>query len=387
MKQTETTASAAEGSTPGRGPGTVTVLLIDENTEDIELIEQILSGEDIAVKAATDLDMGLSLINREIDLIILDLDLPYSQGYDTFEVVSDYSTRTPMIVLTRNENKELAQKAMRHGAQDYLFKRTVNGEVLVRSIRYAIERRKLVEEQKAIKSGLIESGADIERFVYVAAHDLKQPLGSVISHLQRLQPDQAENRLDETAEEDVSSALEGAARMQEMIADLTEFSQIGIEGSMFGPVDLEEVLAAVIEKDGAKIDRAGASITHDPLPALFGDKMQLTLLLHNLLDDAMIFRGSEPLQVHFSADEGKKEWSFSVKDNGRGMPEQYLDLVIGRFERLSATSAAGEYPGVGIDLIISKRIVERHGGDLWIDSKDGKGTIYHFTILKEQRWA
>lgn len=360
----------------------VTVLLIDESDEDIASINQMLSGENFTVKVARDLDMGLSLVNKGIDLIILDLYLPNSQGYDTFEVVSDYSANIPMMVLTRNLDKDLALKAMRYGAQDYLFKETINGEVLTRSIRYAIERKKLVEEQKAIKLGLFEYSADIERFAFVTAQDLKQPLDAVIGHLQRLRPHHAERPLDGDAEENISLALDGAWRMQGMITDLLEYSRIGAEGGPIGPVDMEEVLAAFLQEQRSVIDQAGVIVTHDPLPTIRGDRAQLALLLHKLVDNVIRFRGTSPVRVHISAHEGPREWSFSFKGEGITVPDQLQDMVGGRFERLFAASAAGGYPGAGIDLIISKRIVERLGGSLWIDPLEGK-TIYHFTIPKE----
>jgi signal transduction histidine kinase len=370
-----TRASAAEIESTA-----ITVLLIDESTKDINLIKQMLSGENIVVKVATDVDMGLSLMDAGIDLIILDLYLPYSQGYDTFEVISDYSTMIPMIVLTHNRDKELAQKAMHHGAQDYLFKETINSEVLVRSIRYAIERKKLVEEQRLIKYGLIESSSGIEQFGYVVAHDLTQPLKGVIERLQLLRSDHAIKQLDKAIWENISSALDSAARMQEIITDLVEFSKVGIEGKPLEPVNMEEVLAAVLKEREGSTYKANATVTHDPLPTILADRTQMTLLLNNLLDNTIRFRGTRPILVHISADEGSKEWSFSVKDNGTGIPVQFQDIARGEFKGLFIESATGEYPGAGIDLIISKRIVERHGGSLWVDSEGGKWSMYRYHI-------
>jgi signal transduction histidine kinase len=383
MRETGQTKPLIRTDVTGREPGLITVLLIDENAEDIASIKQMLTGENITVKVATDVDMGLSLMDKSIDLVILDLYLPYSQGYDTYEVISDNSIRIPMVVLTRNQDKDLAQKAMHHGAQDYLFKETINGEVLVRSIHYAIERKKLVEEQRAIKNEVIGSSADIEQFGYVVAHDLKIPLRAVIEHLQLLRPGQPEKQLDKTIEENISLALDGAARMQEMITDLTEYSKVGMEGRSFEPVNMEEVLAAVLKKRGALIDRAHVVVTHDPLPIILADRTQMELLLNKLLDNAIRFRGARPMTVHISAGQGPKEWSFSIKDNGIGIPVPFQDMARGEFKGLFIESATGDYPGAGIDLIISKRIVERHGGSLWVDSEGGKWSMYRFTIPKE----
>jgi signal transduction histidine kinase len=368
----------------GSEPEPVTVLLIDESNEDIASIKQMLSGENITVKVATDVDMGLSLMNEKIDLVILDLYLPYSQGYDTYEVISDYSTRIPMIVLTRNQDKDLAQKAMHHGAQDYLFKETINSEVLVRSIHYAIERKKLVEEQRAIKYGIIGASADVEQFGYVVAHDLKVPLSVVIKHLQLLRSDHAVMALEKNTGENISLAFDGAARMQEMITDLVNYSKVGMEGRSFDPVNMEEVLAAVLKKREGSIEKSSVTVTHDPLPTILADRTQMNLLLNKLLDNAIRFRGTSPMSVHISAGEGPTEWSFSVKDNGTGIPVQFQDMVRGEFKGLFIESATGDYPGAGIDLIISKRIVERHGGSLWVDSEEGKWNLYHFTIPKER---
>ncbi|MDW5562632.1 MAG: response regulator [Methanomassiliicoccus sp.] len=357
-------------------------MLIDQSDEDMDSIKRMLSGENISVKIATDLDMGLSLINQGADIIIMDLYLPYSHGYDTFEVVRDYSATIPIIVLTENQDKDLALKAIRYGAQDYLFKETINGEVLVRSIRYAIERKMLVEEQKAIKFGLSRSSTDVEQFTYVAANDLSHLLDSVLEQLQLFKSDLAQ-RPPAKSTEGYNIAQESATTMRGIIDDLFGFSRVVVEGRPFERFSVEEALLTALDELRSLIDRTGAAVTHDPLPTIIGDRSQITLLLRNLIDTAIRFRGKGPLQIRVSTREDPKVWAFSVKDNGTGTPESLQDLVSGDFNSMFAGVAAKEHPGAGIKLIISKRVVERHGGIMKIVSVAEKGTATYFTIPKE----
>lgn len=384
MRRTAQLAPGAEAVAAWSESGKVTVLLIDQSSEDIESIKRLLSRANISVKTATDLDMGLSLIDKEIEAIIMDLDLPYSQGFDTFEVVSDYSTTTPVIVLTKNQDKELALKAMRYGAQDYLFKETINSEVLVRSIRYAIERKALVEEQKSLKFGVGRSGADIERFLYVAATELSPPLESLMKHLRFLESGPAQVPSAKSLEEGRYLALKDSMAMQGIINDLLGFAKVGVEGRSFERFDMEEALHAALVELRPLMERTGTTLTQDPLPNVFGDRAQITLLLHNLIETAMQFRGTDPLQVRVSAREGPKEWKFTIKDNSVGIPEALQGLVHGDFVNVFAGATAREHPGAGIRILISKRVVERHGGSMSVLSEDMGGTAFHFTIPKER---
>ena len=178
-------------------------------------------------------------------VVILDLNLPDSQGYDTFEAVGKMSGEVPVIVLTSNSDSKLAKKAMSHGAQDYLFKETINAEVMTRSIRYAIERNNLVLEQKAIMAELKRSNDELQQFVYVASHDLQEPLRMVTSYLSLMERT-FKHQLDPKAKEYIDHAMEGGNRMRELINNVLAYSRVDSQGKKFVPVDMGDVVAKVL---------------------------------------------------------------------------------------------------------------------------------------------
>ncbi|MCB0059758.1 MAG: hypothetical protein KDE45_22115, partial [Caldilineaceae bacterium] len=215
--------------------------------------------------------------------------------------------------------------------------------------------------------------------------DLQEPLRMVASYTQLLER-RYKGRLDADADDFISYAVEGASRMQKMISDLLAFSRVTTRGSDFAPTDCNAVLAEVLANLQFVIAEADATVTHDKLPTVDGDATQLRQLFQNLVANAVKFRGEAAPRVHISArlvDESSvetpsaPEWLFSVSDNGIGIDAQYVDRVFVIFQRLHTRS---EYPGTGIGLAIAKRIVERHGGRIWVESTPGAGATFLFTL-------
>ena len=244
------------------------------------------------------------------------------------------------------------------------------------------ELEKRVEERTA---ELMRSNEELERFAYIASHDLQEPLRMVASYTQLLER-RYKGRLDADADDFISYAVEGASRMQKMISDLLAFSRVTTRGSDFAPTDCNAVLAEVLANLQFVIAEADATVTHDKLPTVDGDATQLRQLFQNLVANAVKFRGEAAPRVHISArlvDESSvetpsaPEWLFSVSDNGIGIDAQYVDRVFVIFQRLHTRS---EYPGTGIGLAIAKRIVERHGGHIWVESTPGAGATFLFTL-------
>jgi len=164
--------------------------------------------------------------------------------------------------------------------------------------------------------------------------------------------------------------------MQQLINDLLTYSRVGTRGKPFEPADCMTVFATAVANLAVAIRDSGAEVTSDPLPMVMADERQLVQLFQNLIGNAVKFHGEEPPRVHVSAEQNGDEWVFSVRDNGIGIEPQYLDQAFKVFQRLHGR----EYPGTGIGLSIAKRIVERHGGRIWLESQPGKGTIVYFTI-------
>jgi len=237
------------------------------------------------------------------------------------------------------------------------------------------ERKQAEEKLRETMKELERSNAELERFAYVASHDLQEPLRMVASYTQLLEK-RYKDRLDRDAHEFIDFAVDGAKRMQQLINDLLAYSRVGTRGKTFEATDCEAVLNAAIANLDVAIRESKAKVTHDPLPAVMADEGQLVQLFQNLIGNGIKFHGKKLPCVHVSAKPNGDKWVFSVKDNGIGIDPQYYERIFIIFQRLHGE----EYPGSGTGLAIAKRIVERHGGRIWIESQPDIGTTFHFTM-------
>jgi len=183
--------------------------------------------------------------------------------------------------------------------------------------------------------------------------------------------------LDAKCREYIEGAAEGANRMEQQISDLLALSRIGTQGVRLAPVNLAEALNAALHTLQFTIKSTGASVTHGPLPTLLVDESQVILLFQNLIANALKFRGEAPPRLHISARNEKERWVVSVRDNGIGIAPQYAERVFQVFQRLHTRK---KYPGTGIGLAICRKIVERHGGTIWVESHLGKGSTFCFSL-------
>ncbi len=226
---------------------------------------------------------------------------------------------------------------------------------------------------------LARSNRDLEQFAYVASHDLQEPLRMVAGYLQLL-ADRYRGQLDEKAERYIGYAVDGAERMSKLIRDLLAFSRVNTRGDELRAVMAEDALCSAMKNLGSAMRESGASVAHDPLPAVRADSTQLAQLFQNLVGNAIKFRSQDrSLRVHVSAEAEGDEWIFRVRDNGIGFDQQYEEKMFLIFQRLHGR---GQYPGTGIGLAICKRIVERHGGRIWASGDPGQGSTFFFTIPK-----
>lgn len=246
----------------------------------------------------------------------------------------------------------------------------IENALLLRQLRLAeAELRKLNDE-------LVRSNSDLQQFAYVASHDLQEPLRMVASYTQLLAR-RYKGKLDADADEFIGYAVDGANRMQRLIQDLLAYSRVSTRGQAFEPVPVGAIVAQALDNLRGAVEESRAVVTRDPLPTVMADETQLLQLFQNLLSNAIKFRGGQPPRVHVSAARHDTEWQFSVRDNGIGIDPQYADRIFVVFRRLHNIT---EYPGTGIGLAICKKIVERHGGRIWVESQPGKGATFYFTV-------
>ncbi|WP_225336504.1 PAS domain-containing sensor histidine kinase [Halomicrobium urmianum] len=237
-----------------------------------------------------------------------------------------------------------------------------------------------VTERHEYQRKLEESNERLEQFAYAASHDLQEPLRMVSSYLQLIESRYADE-LDEDGREFIEFAVDGAERMRGMIEGLLEYSRVETRGDPFEPVDLDDVLAEVRDDLQMKTAESDAEITTEPLPTVEGDPDQLRQVFQNLLDNAMEYSGDEPPRIKVDAAERGDEWIVSVSDEGIGIDPDDSDRVFQVFQRLHSQD---DHAGTGIGLALSRRIVERHSGEIWVESEPGEGSTFRFTLPRSE---
>jgi len=235
-----------------------------------------------------------------------------------------------------------------------------------------LERRQAEERLRQATLNLERSNRELQQFAYVASHDLFEPLRMVTSYLQLLQDVQKE-KLDARSLEFISFAIDGARRMRALIEDLLAYSRVEARGAAFAEVDCEQVVRAAVTNLKVAIEESGAIVNVGSLPRVRGDAVQLTQVFQNLIGNAVKFRGQNPTRIEVAADRQGQEWIIHVRDNGIGIPAGEFERIFVIFQRLHTRR---EYPGTGMGLAICKKIVERHGGRIWVESEVGKGTTF-----------
>jgi len=287
--------------------------------------------------------------------------LPKNTRFDNFEVEHDF----PII----------GRKIMLLNARR-IYRKDIGTQMILLAIEDITEHRRREEELKKLSEELARSNIDLRDFAYVASHDLKKPLQS-IEGFAKLWARRYKGKLDAKADEFIEYIGSGVKRMQMFIKDLLEYSQVGAKEKKFKPTDCSGVVQKAVGNLQAAIEESNAVVTYDELPTVMVDTPQMISLFQNLIDNAIKFRGEEAPRVHISAERKGDEWVFSIRDNGIGIDPKDSERIFGMFQRLHGST---DYPGTGIGLAICKKIIERHGGRIWLESETGKGSTFYFTM-------
>lgn len=238
------------------------------------------------------------------------------------------------------------------------------------------ERKRMEDALRQSNTVLERSNQELEQFAYIASHDLQEPLRMIASYTQLLARRYG-GQLDERAGKYIHYVTDGARRMQSLISDLLDLSRVGTRGKPLRPVECASVLDHVLQSMRVALQERDAEVTCDALPAVMADEVQLAQLLQNLISNGIKFNRDTRPRIHISAERQGSAWILAIRDNGIGIEEKYLEAVFLAFRRLHARD---EYPGTGIGLAISKKIVERHGGRIWVTSKPGEGSTFHVSL-------
>jgi PAS domain S-box-containing protein len=279
-----------------------------------------------------------------------------------------------LTVEARIQRRDGAWRTLEIAGQNLVDDPVIAGVLL--NIRDITERKQAEQDLQSYATELQRSNQELQQFAYVVSHDLQEPLRMISSYLQLLQR-RYRGRLDAEADEFIGYAVDGAARMGNLIRGLLAWSRVTTQGEAFQPVDCQAVVGSVLENLKLAIEESAAVITCEPLPTVRADATQLGQLFQNLIGNAIKFRAGSAPRIAITAARRDAEWQFSIRDNGIGIEPQHAERIFGVFQRLHTQEA---YPGTGIGLAICKRIVERHGGRIWVESEPGQGAAFYFTL-------
>lgn len=372
-----------------------TILVVDDLPANLELVAGHLEqqGYRVVVAQSGDEAVERALLVRPA-LVLLDVMMPRIDGFETCRRMKARDEMRDVPVIFMSARTDIGDKlaGFSTGAVDYVTKPVDSAELAARvgtHLAMATLRRQLAEQnlrlqrevasREQAQAALQRSNAELEQLAYVASHDMQEPLRMIASYLQLVER-RYRDRLDADGQEFIGYAVDGAKRMQALIQDMLAYSRVGTKGRPPAPVEAAEVVRVALEHLRLAIQEAGAEIHVGNLPRVHGDGAQLVQLVQNLVSNAIKFRGNAQPQIRIDCDTDASGWCFAVRDNGIGIEPEYAERIFGMFQRLHPRSA---YPGTGIGLALCKRIVERHGGRLWVEPADGGGSVFRFMLPRE----
>ncbi|VXD21789.1 response regulator [Planktothrix paucivesiculata] len=365
------------------------ILIVDDTPDNLRLLSKTLSEQGYEVQCAINGNLALMAVKHEPpDLILLDIKMPEMDGYEVCKRLKNQAetAEIPVIFLSALDDVFDKVKAFNVGGADYITKPFQVEEVFARienqlticRLQQQLQTKNIKLEQ--LNQELQRSNRELEEFAYIVSHDLQQPLQTITGFAELLLALKSEINLEEEAEEYVTPILEEGIRMQELIQNLLEYSRVGTKKRHFEITNCQEILRKSLGHLHSAIEESCAIITHETLPTLRADRIQLGQLFQNLIGNGIKYqRPNIQPKIVISVQEKPEEWLFRVEDNGIGIKPENFDRIFQVFQRLHTYQ---DYPGSGVGLAICKKIVERHQGKIWLESEWGIGTTFHFTLPK-----
>ena len=367
--------------------------LVEDNAGDARLIQEMLREPPVTqfhLTHTTRMDQLLVSLERDpIEVLLLDLGLPDSQGMDTFHRINDRAPELPIVIFSGADDEQLASIAVSSGAQDYLVKGRINSFLLKRAIRYAMERKRAEEEIRTLNrelerrvaertAQLLRANKELEAFSYSVSHDLRAPLRHIEGYVAMLQR-VTQGTLPAKAEHYLDTITAASVQMGNLIDNLLAFSRMSVEQMTEAHVDLASLVEEVVQ--GLQLATSDREITWrvGPLPVVIGDRSMLRQVLANLVDNAVKYsrkRERAEIEIGVAGQEDGRCILF-VRDNGAGFDMRYYDKLFGVFHRLHA---ADDFEGTGIGLATVRRIIDRHGGRTWAKGAVDEGATFYFTL-------
>jgi signal transduction histidine kinase len=356
------------------------VLLVEDNPADADLIVRELrrDGFVITAKIVQSPDQfRQQLRDTPPDLVLSDYNLKDWGGMDALEILKEMGVEIPFILVSGSLGEIAAVECIKLGVTDYILKNSLAR--LPVSILRALREQELRTQKKKAETELARSNHDLEQFASIASHDLQEPLRMVATYTELLS--ERLGPLDDQTNKYIHYIVDGATRMQTLIHDLLGFSRIGNNGTELKATDCNPPLETALLNLAAAIQESGARIVHDRMPTVIANGPQLQQVFQNLIGNAIKFRGSEPPAIKISAEQKNAEWIFAISDNGIGIAAEEAKTVFVMFQRLHNRE---EYAGNGIGLAICKKVIERQGGRIWLESPPQGGTTFKFTLRGAQ---
>jgi len=348
---------------------------VEDEIKSARLFEVFLSKPNIynvkfRLNLAKRMDEAISKLNdNNFDIILLDLHLPDSKGFDTFDTLIQKYNNIPIVILTNIQNDELILLCLKEGAQDYIFKSEANSYMLQQSIIHSIERYRLLKELK-------ESKNNLSNFIHTVAHDLKNPLQSILT-LSGMIKYYYKNDSSVNLSSYVERLENRMENITNMIDNLLMYSIADKEVITIDNVDLNECVKYVEDNLSTLISETNTRIIFDDLPTVKTDKGQIIQLLQNLIENSIKYKSELAPEIEIKHKIGKNDCQIIVKDNGIGIPKDKQDQVFNLFNQAHNEI---KKEGFGIGLSICKKIIERYNGEIWLESEEGKGTAFIFTL-------